>query len=155
MPTLSGFARLGRDAEMKYLEDGTPFAEMALAFNYGRKGDDGKRPTQWVNAVMWGARSEALAPYLLKGVGICVMVDDVHIETFTKRDGVDAAKLVGKVMTVELTGSAPQSGQGGTQQTRPATQQRAAPAAQRQPQTQQRAASPSPNFADMDDDIPF
>jgi single-strand DNA-binding protein len=39
-------------------------ANVSLAFTYGKKGDDGKRPTQWVDASLWGQRAESLAPYI-------------------------------------------------------------------------------------------
>ena len=43
---LTGLARIGKDAELRYTASNEPVANLSLAFNYGRKGDDGKRPTQ-------------------------------------------------------------------------------------------------------------
>ena len=51
---LTGLARIGKDAELRYTASNEPVANISLAFNYGRKGDDGKRPTQWIEASMWG-----------------------------------------------------------------------------------------------------
>ena len=67
MAMMIGLARLGRDAEIRTTSQGDSVATLALAFSYGRKGSDGNRPTQWVDAALWGKRAEALAPYLTKG----------------------------------------------------------------------------------------
>lgn len=138
-----GLARLGRDAEIRTTSQGESVATLALAFSYGRKGSDGKRPTQWVDGALWGKRAEALAPYLLKGGLVSVLLEDVHIETYQGKNG-EASKLVGRVVDVELAG-------GGERATSPAP----APA----PRAAQRAAPASaPSFAaDFDDggDVPF
>lgn len=143
MAQLFGMARLGRDAELRYTQDGTAVASLALAFDYGKKGQDGKRPTQWVEASIWRQRAESLAPYLLKGTRLSVVVDDVHVETFQKNDGTQGVKLVGVASTIEF-GSSPQT----TGQEPQQTQQRA-PAPQQQ--TRQTPAS----LADISDDVPF
>ena len=40
-----GLARIGKDAEVRYTPGGTAVANVSLAFTFGKKGDDGKRPT--------------------------------------------------------------------------------------------------------------
>lgn len=146
MAQLFGLARIGRDAELRYTSDGTPVLGVALAFNYGKKGQDGRKPTQWVEASIWRQRAEALAPYLLKGTSVSVTVDDIHIETFQRSDGGQGVKLVGVVSSIEFAGS-PQQAQ---QQTQAAPPQHPPPRRQAAP-----AAAPAGNLADMDDDIPF
>ncbi len=136
MPKLFGLARIGRDAEVRRTAQDEPVASLSLAFTYGRKGEDGKRPTQWVDAALWGKRAEALSPYLLKGGLISVTLEDVHIETYTGAKG-EGVKLAGRVMDIELAGG---SGE------RPA-----APAAQR---PAPRPAPASSGFDDMDSDLP-
>jgi len=143
MAQLFGMAPLGRDAELRYTQDGTAVASLALAFDYGKKGQDGKRPTQWVEASIWRQRAEALAPYLLKGTRLSVVVDDVHVETFQKNDGTQGVKLVGVVSTIEF-GSSPQT----TGQEPQQTQQRA-------PATQQQTRQTPASLADISDDVPF
>ncbi len=141
-----GLARLGRDAEMRYTPAGDAVCNLSLAVNYGKKGDDGNRPTQWIDASLWGKAAEALCQYLVKGSVHCFELSDLHIETYNKADGSSGTKLAARVDSVELgprvggqdAGSAP-------------PRQAAAPAARP-------AASkpkPAPNFSDMDDDIPF
>lgn len=146
MAQLFGLARIGRDAELRCTSDGTPVLGVALAFNYGKKGQDGRKPTQWVEASIWRQRAEALAPYLLKGTSVSVTVDDIHIETFQRSDGGQGVKLVGVVSSIEFAGS-PQQAQ---QQTQAAPPQQPPP---RRPPAP--AVAPAGNLSDMDDDIPF
>jgi single-strand DNA-binding protein len=143
MAQLFGLARLGRDAELRTTTQGEHVAGLSLAFSYGRKGQDGKRPTQWVDGALWGKLAEALAPYLLKGSNISVTLDDVHIETFRKDDGTDGIKLVGRVSSIELAG-----GNQATQAPRPA-----APAPR--PALAPKAAPAGSGFDDIDSEIPF
>ena len=120
-----GLARLGRDAEIRTTSQGESVATLALAFSYGRKGSDGNRPTQWVDAALWGKRAEALAPYLVKGGLVSVSLEDVHIETFDGKNG-PGHKLAARVVDVELA-SPKQAGAAPAQQQRPAP--RATPSA--------------------------
>ncbi|VFR32431.1 Single-stranded DNA-binding protein [plant metagenome] len=146
MAQLSGLARIGRDAELRYTTDGTQVASLSLAFSYGKKDPNTKqKPTQWVDGALWGQRAESLAPYLLKGTLVYVVLDDAHIETFQKQDGSQGVKLSGRVSVIEFAARPAESQQQATQQPKPqpAPAQRSAP--------QQQASS----LADMDDDIPF
>lgn len=152
---LIGPARLGKDAELRTLQDGTPVINLALAFNYGPKNHEGKRATQWVEAALFGERAEKLQPYLLKGTQIDVHLSDPHIETYTARDGSQGAKLVARLSHLEFVGSAPQ--QTGQQQGQPAQQQRQQQSTREQNRERQyqQGQRPAANFSDMDDDIPF
>jgi single-strand DNA-binding protein len=160
---LIGLARLGRDGELRRLPSGEAVVNLALAYNYGKKGEDGNKPTQWVDASFWGARAEALIQYLVKGQLFLVEVRDVRVETYAKNDGGQGVKLVGSVDNIEFAGSAPGQGNGGGQQApqqrqAPQGQQRQpAPTQQRQPaQSQQRPQNQgNSGFDNMDDDIPF
>ena len=90
--------RLGNDPEVRFLTNGTAVMSLSLAYPYGMKGQDGKRPTQWIEATWWGKQAEAIQPFLKKGDQISVSLDDVHIETYTnKQDGTERFKLAGKV----------------------------------------------------------
>ena len=137
-----GVARIGRDVELRYTAQGEAVASLSLAFGYGRKGQDGKQPTQWVDAALWGKRAEALAPYLAKGHQIGVTLEDVHIETYQGKNG-EGHKLVARVLDVQLIG-----GQAAV----------AASAATARPAPAAKAVQPAltgSGFDDMDDDIPF
>ena len=141
---LTGLARLGRDASLRYTGGGDPVLEMAIAFNYGQKDGSGNKPTQWVEASLWGKRAEALKDYLKKGVAVDVILSDPHIETWQKKDQTTGFKLVGKVLELEFAGGAREAGanpSGGQSQ----------PAAD----SPRRPAAPSRSFDDLTDDVPF
>ena len=135
---LIGICRLGRDAELRRTQGGDAVCSLSLAFNYGRKGQDGSKPTQWVEGTLWGKQAEALEQYLLKGKLLCVTIDEPHIETFEGRNG-PGHKLTGRITALEFAGG--NDGQ----------QRQAAP---EQAPTQRPA--PAPAAAPMDDeDVPF
>lgn len=134
---LTGIARLGSDTTVRYTPKGDAVANLSLAFNYGQKGTDGKTPTQWVDASLWGKRAESLAQYLTKGTQVNVVLDAPHIETFTKRDGGEGSKLVARVVDVEFAG--------GRANAEHAAVQAPAPS----------ASTATANINDMADDIPF
>jgi len=142
MATLVGLFTLGRDAEIRTTNGGDQVAGLALAYNYGRKGADGKTPSQWVDAALWGERAGKLIEYLTKGTQFFAQIDDLHVETYPKNDGTQGVKLVGRVGQIEFT-----RGQ----------RQAAAPAPARAPDPAPRPApqKTGSGFDDMDDDIPF
>jgi single-strand DNA-binding protein len=129
-----GMARLGRDAEIRYTPGGDAVCNLSLAVNYGQKPAGGDRPTQWIDASLWGKRAEALAQYLVKGSVHCFTLEDIHLETYQGKNG-EGVKLVARVLDVELGPRV-----GGEQ---PA-QRQSAPAQRPKP-------APQPD----DDDIPF
>ena len=138
---LTGLVRLGRDAVLRYMPDGTPVANMALAYNYGQKDQDGKRPAQWIEAALWGKRAEALAPHLTKGTALDVVLEDVHLEEWVRQDGTPGKpKLAGRVLNVEFAGHAPERG----------AEPRAPASAPPAP-----AAAPATTSVFDSDDIPF
>lgn len=151
---LIGLIRLGNDAEMRYTNDGTPVATLSGAWNYGRKGSDNKRPTQWAKFSLWGERAESLQQYLQKGTALVIYASDVHVETYEKRDGGQGFNLVGRIDDLQFAGGGQQQGQGGGQAPAPAPRS-SAPAQSRPPAAAPRPASTGSGFDDMDDDIPF
>lgn len=144
MIQIFGLARVGRDVEVRNTTGGDAVASVSLAFTYGRKDANGKKPSQWLDAALWGKRAEALAPYLTKGTLVAVTCEDVHIETFRKGDGTEGVKLAARITSIDLAG-------GG---------ERKAPAAPTPAPRQQQRAAPAQvatgsGFEDMEDDIPF
>ena len=147
MAQLIDATRIANETTLRYTPDGTAVINLSLPCDYGRKGQDGKKPTQWVDASLWGKQAEALAPYLLKGQFIAFTLDDVHIEEYQSQGGTKS-KLVGRVSNIKLIGSSGQNSQSGQQSGQ--SSQRPAQAAQ----TRDSAPAPS-NFDNFDDDIPF
>ena len=138
---MSGLARIGRDAEMKYTSSGMAVCNVALAFNtgYGER-----KTTTWVEAAIWGKQAEGLADHLTKGTAIVAHLKDIKLETYDRRDGGQGAKITATMVDLEFAGSKQDGGQA------PAPQQQA-----RQAQPARQAPQPAKNFEDFDDDIPF
>ena len=124
---MTGLARLGNEPEVRYTPDGKPVMDMSLAFNYGRK-VDGKQPSQWISATMWGDRCEKLRPYLAKGQLMFVSLTEPHIEEYKRKDGTTGVSLRARVGELEFAGPRPQ---------------------------EQAAPERSRGFDDLADDIPF
>lgn len=145
---LSGVARLGRDIEIRRTANGLPVGTLAMAYDYGQRGDNGRRATQWVEATLWGDQAERLREHLTKATVLTVSCRDVRVETFTRRDGTPGHKLCATVMALEFTPSQrEQPARGGgpsAQAPRPAARPAKA-------QTTTAPADPAP----FDDDIPF
>lgn len=138
MPQLIDCARIANDPIIRNTQDGTPVIGLSLPCEYGRKGQDGKKPTQWVDASLWGKQAEALAPYLVKGQFVAFTLDDVHIEEY-QSGGTTRSKLVGRVSHIKLVGGKPEG-------------QQSAP----KPQTSGQSARNAPDASDpWDQDIPF
>lgn len=146
---MTGLARLGRDAELRNSPQGEPVLNLALAFNYGKKDGNGKKPTQWVDASIWGDRAAKLAEYMTKGRELVVTLEDPHVHTYTKGDGSLGSTIRARLGALEFTSGTPQQD---------AAAPARAPAPRPAPAPAPRAASSQTSgnaFADMDDDIPF
>jgi single-strand DNA-binding protein len=127
-----GLARIGNEPVVNFTKENKPVLNLSLAYNYGRKGSDGKYPTQWIEAAMFGERVEKLAPYLHKGSLIMAQLEDLHVETYTKKDGTQGISLKARIQDFQFAG-------GRTEVVEPK-----APPVQK-----------GGSIADMDDDIPF
>ena len=58
---------LGKDAELRYTQDGGPVLNFSVASTEKKDG-----PTTWVRCALFGKRGEAVAQYLKKGTPVCV-----------------------------------------------------------------------------------
>ena len=144
---VSEFGRIGRDAELRYTQSGDPVCSIPVAVDYGRKGQDGKKPTQWYELTLWGKQAEGLAEYLTKGKQVFFTGTDLHIETFPKNDGTEGVKLVCRCSEIKFASDGQgQAAQSQRQQPAPRQQSQQQPAARQQP---------APDHDSFDDDIPF
>lgn len=143
MAQLTGLFTLGRDAETRTTQGGTTVVQLAVAYNYGRKGDDGKKPSQWVRASMFGKQAEALAPHLTKGKQVSLVIRDLHIATFQKQDGSTGTSLDGVADFDDFARGQPQ----GDAAPRPAPAPRPVPPPP--------APSAGSGFDDFESDVPF
>ena len=140
---VSEFGRIGRDAELRFTASGDAVCSIPVAVDYGRKGQDGKKPCQWYDVTLWGKQAEALAQYLTKGKQVFFVGSDLHVETFPKNDGTQGVKLSCRCAEIKFASD----GQSQGQQQAPRQQaphQRPAP-------SQQGTNGPD----DFDSEIPF
>jgi single-strand DNA-binding protein len=100
----AGLVRIGNDPVVRYTSNNEPVIDLNLAYNYGRKDASGKYPTQWINATLWGPRAEKLGNFLQKGRQIFVVLTDLHLEQFTKKDGGQGAALRARVSELQFAG---------------------------------------------------
>ena len=80
---LTVIGNLGRDPEMRYLQDGTEVTSFSVAVGNPYRKDD---PPLWVKVTCWRKQAEAAATYLSKGD--CVMaVGRLSLDEWEGRDG--------------------------------------------------------------------
>lgn len=142
--SVAEFGRIGRDAELRYTGSGDAVCSIPVAVDYGRKGQDGNRPSQWYEVTLWGKQAEALAEYLTKGKQVFFVGSDLHIETYKKNDGSEGFKLVCRCAEIKFASD-------GQQQSQQRQQPQARPAQRPAQQNQQGTNGPD----SFDDDIPF
>ena len=148
----SEFGRVGRDVTLRYTPSGMAVAEIALAYEYGRKDQQtGKKPTQWIEVTMWGKTAEALSQYLTKGKQVFIEAKDVHIQTYDKNDGTQGFKLAAEFVGIKFANE----GQGQQQSQSPAQQQQQQQQQRPAQQQSQQAAPASYDEFDDSSDIPF
>ena len=150
MAVLVGAMRLGKNAEVRYLPDSTPVTNLSLAYNFGKKNpaEGNRRPTQWIDATLWGERGPKLQEWLVQGATLDMVLEDVHIETYSAHDGTPKFKLSARVVNLDIV-STPQGSN------RPAGGSAQAPAPAAAPrQAKPPTPRPASGFDDMDD-IPF
>ena len=96
---------LGKDAEMRSLNDGTPVLSFSVADSQGRD-----KPTIWWNCALYGRRAESLQQYLTKGQQVTV-IGNVTEREWTDRDGVKRKSMDVRVSDLALQGGRRESPQ--------------------------------------------
>lgn len=121
---------LGRDSEVKYLNNGDAICNFSVADSMGRD-----KPTIWWNCGLYGKRAESLSQYLVKGQAVTV-TGTVSEREWTDKDGNKRKSMDVRVSDVAL--------QGGRKDAEPQQERRQAP-------------KPAPDGFDDDDgsDMPF
>lgn len=116
---------LGRDCELKYLQNGDAIANFSIADSMGK--DKG---TIWWNCTLYGKRAESLSQYLTKGQAVTVS------GSVTEREWTDKEGSKRKNMDVRVNDIALQGGRRDAE-----------------PQLERRSPKPQQSFDDSD--IPF
>jgi single-strand DNA-binding protein len=91
--------RLGSDAELRNLQDGTPVASFSIADEIRAKGE---KKVQWIRCALFGKRAESLAQYLTKG-SVVEVVGNPSINTYEGKSGTKYELQV-RVIEVNLHG---------------------------------------------------
>ena len=126
---------VGRDAEVRYLPNGTAVLNVTVANNIGF-GD--KQQTLWIRCAVWGKRAEGqLKDYLKKGQQVFVSGELTQREY--EKDGQTKMSLELNATIIDLVGAKREGGE--SQQSAP----------------QSNPSKPRDNFdpEDFDDQIPF
>ena len=140
---------LGKDPELGYYPSGDPYVNFSIACTEkwkDKNSGEAREKTEWIPLVASGKTAEFIAKYCAKGTS-------VHIEgKFTTRswekDGKTQYKSEIRVEKFQILSGGVQAGASNSAPpTAPAPRQAAAP--------RPAAGRPAPNFAAMDDDIPF
>lgn len=100
MNVFTGIGRLGRDAEVRHTQAGTPVTTFAVAID---EGFGERKTTTWIDCAMFGERGERVASYIRKGDRIGV-TGSIRLDTYTTRDGVGKSKVALRVQDVTLLG---------------------------------------------------
>ncbi len=116
--------RAGRDAEMRFLPNGTPYANFPVAvdcgvFNHATQKWD--NITTWCRITVWGSKPDAAtqsaAPQnatdkILKGALVQVVIDELHSSNYPAQDGtlrlsIDVSSRMFSVLKPPTTASTP------------------------------------------------
>lgn len=89
---------LGRDAEVRYLNNGDAVCNFSVADSHGKD-----KSTIWWNCTLYGKRGEALAQYLSKGQQVTV-VGSITEREFTDKNGNQRKSMDVRVNEIALQG---------------------------------------------------
>ncbi len=104
---------LTRDIEVRYLQSGTAVADVGMAVNDRRKGQNGEwiEETTFVDVTLWGRTAEVAGEYLSKGSPLLVE-GRLKYDTWEK-DGQKRSKLTVVCERMQMVGSKGGGGGGG------------------------------------------
>jgi single-strand DNA-binding protein len=154
---------LGRDPEVRYSPDGAAICNVSIATTSTWKdktSGERKEETEWHRVVFYNRLAEIAGEYLKKGRPVYVegrlktrkwQDKDTGADKFTTEIVADQMQLLGGREGGGGGGDQSYGGDQSAPQSRPASR----PAAQRPAPAQSGGGNSAPNFADMDDDIPF
>lgn len=135
---------LGRDPEIRHLQDGTSVASFSIATD-SKAG--GEVHTTWWNCSVFGKQADVLAQYVRKGDPLLVS-GEPRLRDWQDRDGNKRQSLEIRVANFSfMKGKGDSASEGTSQPRQQPAQDQGGRSAPRQP-----AEAPAPSF---DDDIPF
>jgi single-strand DNA-binding protein len=144
------YGNLGRDAELRYAQSGTPVLHFTMACSSVQgTGEQRREHTDWFNVSLFGRRGEAIAQYLLKGTRVAVVGRFQH-RTFTRQDGTVGCALDVIASEIDFAG-------GGRPTAEAADEEDTTPAPPRAEETTRRRPRHVRPVEDVlaDEDVPF
>ena len=109
--------RLGKDAELRYTQGGSPVSTLNLATSESwTKDGERQQRTEWHRIVLWGKTAENLQDYLLKGKQILVE-GSLHTRKWQDKDGNDKYTTEVKAFKIVLLGGGKREKDGETAET--------------------------------------
>jgi single-strand DNA-binding protein len=104
-------ARLGKDAELRFMPNGDSVIQFTAAFDSGY-GD--KKVTTWLNCALFGKRaSENLCQYLTKGTQVALS-GEIKLDEWRGNDGTTQKTLKMRVNELTLLSRTESAGGGGS-----------------------------------------
>lgn len=98
MNSITVAGSLGRDAELKYLNNGDAISVFSVADSQGKD-----KSTIWWNCTIYGKRAESLNQYLVKGQAVTV-VGHITERQYTDKNGNERKAMEIRVNDVMLQG---------------------------------------------------
>ena len=102
MNNITVAGQLGRDSEVRHLQNGDAVCGFSVADNQGGK----DKPTLWWSCVLFGKRAETLSQYLVKGQQVSVS-GSLTKRIWKDKEGNDREALELRVADVALQGGKP------------------------------------------------
>lgn len=103
--------RLARNPELKYTGSGVAVCEFTVAVDRPYKSANGP-DVDFFDCVVWRQTAENVAKFLTKGRQVAVE-GEVHIDSYTNKNGEKRRKTVVNAVRVEFLGKADTGGSGG------------------------------------------
>ena len=70
MLMITAAGTVGRDSELRTLQNGDAVLSFSMAIDNGKDRNGVKKDSTWVRCSIWGKRAESLEPYIKKGTKI-------------------------------------------------------------------------------------
>lgn len=98
--------RVGKDAVVRYTQNGQAVANFSVATSETWKDQSGERheETQWFDVTMWGKMAEAVSPYILKGQLVLVS-GPIKSRQYEAKDGSRGTSWTVTANELKLLGS--------------------------------------------------
>lgn len=95
---------VGRDPELKYLQDGTAVCNFSVAVSKTTgSGDNRQTKTVWFDCAAWRQLAELVNQYVSKGRQVMV-VGEIDVRAYARKDGTPGASLVLTARDVKFLG---------------------------------------------------